>query len=181
MNILVLDLEMNQPSKKIIEIGYVIVSLDKQEEVLSRNILVNPHEPISPAITSLTGITNEMMETTQCELADAVNLMSLDFNSFSCIKFIATWGNGDFQHLRNRLKVQSDSLYMQFFDLFGYRFLDVKTLYQSWAIANSKPYRSGLRKSMKQMGLEFEGSAHTAVIDARNTWKVLSVLMSKFK
>jgi DNA polymerase III epsilon subunit-like protein len=57
-NFIALDLEMNQPSGKVIEVGVAIGNVN--DGVLEmRNWYVDPQEPIEEYITQLTGIDDE--------------------------------------------------------------------------------------------------------------------------
>lgn len=59
MKIIVLDLEMNQPSKKIIQIGAVEVQLPEGKITPFFSEIVNPGELPSAYISQLTGITTK--------------------------------------------------------------------------------------------------------------------------
>lgn len=63
MRLCVIDLEMNQPSHSIIQIGAVCYDTrqDKVRAVFSSNVRPGD-EQISPYITELTGITQEMVD-----------------------------------------------------------------------------------------------------------------------
>jgi len=54
-----LDLEMAQPSKKIIQIGAVVGNIVTGEILEKLSIIVNPKEQLTEFIINLTGITQE--------------------------------------------------------------------------------------------------------------------------
>ena len=54
-----LDLEMNQPSKKIIQIGACVGNISTGQIFEKLSVFVNPQERISSYITNLTKITQE--------------------------------------------------------------------------------------------------------------------------
>ena len=60
--VLSLDLEMNQPSNSIIQIGACIGSLATGTIVDQISIPINAQESLSPYITQLTGLTQEQVD-----------------------------------------------------------------------------------------------------------------------
>ena len=55
---LALDLEMNQPSGKIIQVGIAIGSAnDRRDQYITKKWYINPNEPLDQFIIDLTGIT----------------------------------------------------------------------------------------------------------------------------
>ena len=58
MKLTSLDLELNQPSGKIIQIGAVVGDTETGEITQRLRIYVNPGEPIAPFITELCAIAN---------------------------------------------------------------------------------------------------------------------------
>jgi hypothetical protein len=54
-----IDLEMNMPSQKIIQLGYVIGDPITGRVFVSRSLTINPNEILNPEITALTGILTE--------------------------------------------------------------------------------------------------------------------------
>lgn len=76
----VFDLEttgLKQAACEIIEIGAIKVNLDSDKHETFQ-VLVNPNVPIPRKITSLTGITNEMVEADGVEIREAIT----DFKGF---------------------------------------------------------------------------------------------------
>lgn len=161
-----LDLEMNQPSRSIIQIGAVIGNVTTGQILDKISIFINPHERIANHIVELTKITQEEVDN-GLELEEAYEkLKKMHEKYYSFINCI-TWGGGDSQELLNQLKKENPG-----FDgwCFGRRWIDAKTLFISWRLANSQPIQGGLARSMLKVGLRFNGQKHNAMDDAENTF-----------
>jgi len=171
MNLLFLDLELNQPSTKIIQVGYVIAN--PNEWLIKRSIYVNPHEKLDPRIIDLTGITQEQVDF-GFELSDAYQEICRDVVSFGCFINPVTWGGGDSEHLKKELGKGDEFI-------FGRRWIDAKTLFVAWALANGKPPMGGLSSSLKKFRLKFEGKRHDALDDAYNTMRIFWELLKYFE
>ena len=172
-----LDLEMNQPSGKIIQIGAVVGNFKTGEVLDKLSIIINPHEPINPYITNLTGITDDAIFDEGTDLLKGYELLSTMHQK--CQAFInpITWGGGDSQELYKQLT--------QMFVIdnwcFGRRWLDVKTLFIALRAGQDLPTQGGLAKSMTKFGLKFEGRKHNALDDAHNTFRFFCKLMQELK
>lgn len=173
MNIISIDLEMNQPSGKIIQLGYAIANTKTQKVLKTDSILVNPNEPISQEITKLTGIEQNMINDEGLSLSDAYKHMIYDINKYQVTKHPLQWGL-DHYELRKQLNLDWEDY------IFRARGHDIKSLYQLYQMSkpNSKTI-SGLKKSMEYIGLEWDykfGKPHNALADAHNTlltyWKI---------
>jgi inhibitor of KinA sporulation pathway (predicted exonuclease) len=86
-----------------------------------------------------------------------------------------TWGGGDSLCLRDQLGLAEERF------LFGRRFFDVKTLYQSYQLSQGQKIANGLSKAMAKMGLNFKGRKHTADADAENTFVFFCHMLKKFR
>lgn len=162
MKIISLDLEYNQPSEKIIEIGAVCGNLETGEVIDMYETQVNPEEELNPRITTLTGITQAMVER-----SPLLNIAGPDFLSWaeSHKEFpnFMTWGGGDSQDLRDQLSPEKWA--------FGNRWLDVKTAYIVYKQSQGTyKFRGGLAKSMITEGIPFKGKKHRALCDSYNTF-----------
>lgn len=182
MRVCVLDLEMNQPSGKIIEVGYVILDTDTGKLVDEPvSLIVDPHEELDPFIVKLTSITQEDVDA-GCELHTAYEHLVADMNKHQCCKRIVQWGNGDVAHLK--LEMTKRKLHpgydFDWNDIYDQNF-NAKIVYQSWAMTKGLSIRSGLAKSMTRMGLKFEGTKHRAVDDAYNTARIFMRLLAYFR
>ena len=168
-----LDLEMNQPSGKIISVGAVVGNITTGEILESLHVFVNPNETLAPCIIKLTGINQEDVDgaSTLLEAYEQLKAMHLKHEAF--INPI-TWGGGDSETLKEQLPLGTEWI-------FGRRWIDAKTLFISWRIANGQPNQSGLSRSMVKLGLAFEGRKHNAKDDAKNTWIIYCKLLQLLK
>lgn len=161
-----LDLEFNQPSNRIIQIGAVVGCLLSQK-ILSRfSTFVNPDEALNPFISELCGIAPEVL-TLAGNLAEAYAGMQDWLAPFNAERQLnpLTWGGGDSQLLKNQLGLQDRWA-------FGRRWLDVKTVYCAIQLSHGKQGVGGLKPSMRQVGLPFVGRSHDALADAHNTFRM---------
>ena len=172
-NVLVIDLELNQPSEKIIELGYVIGN-PKTNDILCRNaILVNPEERMADEIVELTGITQEMVDG-GTDLRSAYNAMVRDVDKHKAITVIHQWGVGDTHLLKRQLA--DDDIWR-----FGLRWLDVKALSQAHGIIHGVKFYGGLRKMAGRLGIQVSSQkAHRADYDAEMTFLLHSRLSRYF-
>jgi inhibitor of KinA sporulation pathway (predicted exonuclease) len=174
---MVLDCEFNQPSRKTIQIGAAIYDVRSGACHDHLDLYVNPYEPITPEITHLTGITDKHVEKAP-DIIEAWQILKEFHKKHKCFRNPLVWGSGvrndssalheeynAFQHLQ-------DANWRTEENFMGFRVVDAKTLYQSLMLFENRGYAGGLKESMKKLGLEFEGTAHNALTDARNTWKI---------
>ncbi len=176
-----LDLEMNQPSGRIIEVGAVVGDVVTGEIVDSLSYFVNPKEPISPFITELTTITDADVAAGG-SVYEAYETLKAFCDKWGACRTLYTWGGGDSVELKKQVEaerpgvfdpppVENDGTKARFF-FFGHRWEDMKTVYKMWGTANDVVGKAGLEKALQRLGLAFEGTPHRARDDAANTWKV---------
>lgn len=163
VNFLSLDLEMNQPSGKIIQVGAVVGNLRTGEIIDDLSVIVNPHETLNPFIIQLTGITPEMV-THGATLTEAYEHLTHMYKSHGCFTNPITWGGGDSLDLKQQLGDSATNW------PFGRRWLDVKTIFQFHQLARGQKLQAGLAKALTRVGLAFKGRKHDARDDARNTF-----------
>ncbi len=170
-----LDLEMNQPSRKIIQIGAVLGNV-KTGVIVSRfESKVNPGEPLDPRIVDLTKIT-------QCEvdaapaLAEAYVELCRWMAPYEGERVMnpVTWAGGDTETLRGELGLSEERW------PFGRRWIDAKTLFIAWRMAQGRATEGGLARSMTKLGLAFSGQKHNARDDAENTFRIYCALVRQF-
>lgn len=170
-----LDLEMNQPSGAIIQVGLAVGDLQTGACLGMLDVLVRPNEPLAPYIVELCGITDAMLDADGVSLAQAHARMLQFLAPFAATRQLnpLTWGGGDSDTLRRQLGEDGETW------TFGRRWIDTKTVYMAWQHAHGRDAKGGLRSSMKQMGLKFEGRAHTAAADAWNTFRMYRTLTQR--
>ena len=176
-NLLVaLDLEMNQPSGSIIQIGAVMGNVETGEILSSFETKVNAREELSPAIIALTKIKQAEVDRAP-PLIDAYRDLSLWLAGYAEHRVLnpVTWGGGDTETLRVQLGLELESW------AFGRRWVDAKTLYVAWRMAQGKEIAGGLAKSMTKLGLAFDGQKHNARDDAKNTFRMYRALLQQFQ
>lgn len=172
-----LDLEYNQPSGTIIQVGVAIGSASQnQQQYIVRRWNLQVDEPISEFITQLTGITNEDcsggVNLAQCaqELGDLLREQEVFVNP-------VTWGGGDSADLlRAFTQAQIE------FHHFGRRWIDVKTWTTLLSLARTRTatiQHGGLSKAMARHKLQFVGKAHRADIDAFNTLRLFFAILER--
>lgn len=169
-----LDLEFNQPSRKLIQVGLSIGSRDQREdEYRQYQWLVNPGESISPEITALTGISD----------SDVATGLGLAEMAFAVVDTLAregaylpnpvVWGEGDSPALREAF--QSAGVPYPF----GYRSIDIKGWHAYLALTKGESPRGALRETMRRYGLAFIGLPHRADVDAFNTLRFFFHLLQR--
>jgi inhibitor of KinA sporulation pathway (predicted exonuclease) len=178
------DLELEQPKtnhqtpdsvledEKIIQIGYVIYSLEPEFHIYKTNCLnINIGVPLSSFIKKLTGISDEDIAN-GISLNEAVEILKQDAKDFDTKRVLKQWGGGDQSALEKELGKSIG---------FGRSGCNIKHMYQVFAEANNINASGGLKKSLSKCGIKFEGSAHNAAADALNTAKMHYFLHKKLK
>lgn len=175
-----LDLELNSKRDgtipRIIQVGISIGSPVRPNDIQTYSWYLNPEEPITPFITQLTGITDEIIKTQSVshntvaqELGDLIKVNN-------CFPNPVTWGQGDATELKDEFNQRNID-----FPFFGRRIIDVKTFYVFNQIVNGKSPSGGLRKSMISYGLDFIGESHRADVDAMNTLRFFFYFLERQK
>jgi len=171
-NIISLDIEFEQPSQEIIQVGCVVGNLNSGQILQEYCKHVNIGKPISEYIQKLTGIRQSDIDngTTIYEIYEDLKKLHVEYNCFrNCI----CWGGGDSEAIRNALHLDNEIF------LFGRRWVDVKTVFISYMWSKGESPRSGLAKSLIRMGMSFNGSKHNAKDDARNTFYIYRKLLQE--
>jgi len=103
MRVVAVDLEMNQPSTRIIQIGAVCFQPDKGVLVDTFDRFVNPGEPIAPEIQTLTGIGDDNVRN-----MPTIGETSTEFSAFKQRLHISpigiVWGAGKSNDIRKNLR-----------------------------------------------------------------------------
>jgi inhibitor of KinA sporulation pathway (predicted exonuclease) len=172
-----LDLEMNQPSRRIIQIGACVGNIKTGAIFEKISLFVNPYERLNPYITDLTKITQEDVDNGYT-LEEAYRKLQDLHSKYGAFINCITWGGGDSQELLTQLKEDNPSFEGW---CFGRRWIDTKTLFVSWRFSQGQPIQGGLAKSMLKVGLKFEGQKHNATDDAVNTFKMYARMLRYMK
>lgn len=167
MKIIVLDLEMNQPSDLIIQIGAICLDLKTGTRLGGFDCFANPGELPSQFITELTGITTDDIES-----SPPLDQVLMDFwtwcEGMQCGMQLGAWG-GDVNELIEQSKtigIWKNRKYP--------KNLNIKELSKVYRAALPQSKKSGgLRATMEAFGMEFEGEQHRAYTDAYNTARLL--------
>lgn len=182
LDIVILDLEMNQPSGTIIEIGAVRFLRDGGIHPEKFDIIVNPNETLGTcqtrskgtiSITELTTITQEMIDKA-VQLDVAIQKMH-EWTSKESPNFVlAGWG-GDPSWLRTEV-VNKNIPYP-----FRNKSFDIKSMVVIIAALLGKKYKTdGLSSMMKCFNVKFEGTKHRADSDAYNTARLLQAAIVEY-
>lgn len=169
----VLDLEMNQPSNTIIQIGAVIIDISTNQVLWSGSYTVKTDEWLNPQISLLTGIDQEDLEEGM-PLLDAYAALRQAHIDHGAFINPVVWGGEDLPLLYKQLPEEAHKC-------FGRRWIDVKTLYSAYRIANGKRAKGGLSTALSSIGMKFEGRPHNAAADALNTARLFVKMLTKLK
>lgn len=174
MNRIALDLELEQPNtrsdtsdselseERIIQVGYVVFDDETGEiyKTVCKEVNIGV-DHISAFITKLTGVTTEMVKNGE-SLESVIDGLHEDRETYNASRKLLTWGGGDQPCIKKELR--DDYPWG-----FGFSSVNVKHLYQLHREAMGKNASGGLKKSMRHVGLTFEGKGHNAAVDAYNT------------
>ena len=162
---LALDLELAQPSGKIIQVGIAIGRADDRfENYITKKWYIDPNEPISDFIIGLTGITDADIRANAVSHETVARELSELIKEHNCFVNPVTWGGGDSVELLAEFSNRCVD-----FPHFGRRWIDVKTFYTLLMFAKNKKPSGGLASAMGAFKLQFKGTAHRADVDAANT------------
>jgi inhibitor of KinA sporulation pathway (predicted exonuclease) len=173
--IVALDLELNQPSGWVVQIGAVLGNVRTGKVVSQFDVKMNPGEPFSLRIAELTGISPQEIESAP-SLAEAGQALVAWIAPQDSVRLLnpLTWGGGDTETLRDQLGFATEQW------IFGRRWIDVKTLYVAWRMAQGKDISGGLARAMTKLGLSFRGRKHDALDDSLNTFRRYRALLAQF-
>jgi inhibitor of KinA sporulation pathway (predicted exonuclease) len=168
MKLLSLDLELNQPSGKIIQIGAVVGDTTNGDILERYRAYVDPKEPLQQFIIDLTGITETDIKSKGTDIVTAYKGLKDMHMRHDCFINPVTWGGGDSAELLEQLPANDGSIQWPF----GRRWIDAKTIHVTKMISQGQVFSGGLNKSMTRYNMKFQGRAHDALDDAENTWRL---------
>jgi inhibitor of KinA sporulation pathway (predicted exonuclease) len=173
-----LDLELNNKqdgtTPKIIQVGVSIGSPVRPDDIKTFSWYLDPEEEITPFITKLTGIDNQLIKEKAVPHQIVAEELGALININKCFVNPVTWGQGDADELKAEFRERNIH-----FPFFGRRILDIKTLYVFNQMVQGKSPSGGLRKSMLSYGIDFQGQSHRAEIDAKNTLRFFFYFLEK--
>lgn len=177
-NYFALDLELNNLSDgsvpRIIEVGVAIGSPRNPDSIVSVNWYLNPDGPISPFISKLTGITDEVISERSLPHKTVAKDLGALIDVYKCFPNPITWGQGDADELKAEFRERGID-----FPHFGRRIFDVKTIFVFDQIVKGNSPSGGLKKAMNMYGIKFQGEPHRASVDAVNTLRLFFHLVLK--
>ena len=182
-NFFAIDLELLNKKDgtvpKIIQVGVAISNISTPEDIKTFSWYLNPGEPITPFIQSLTGITDEIIQEKSVDHQTVAKELGELLKVYDVFTNPCVWGGGKGNDA-TELKDEFDERGINF-PFFGRRVIDVKTIYVFNQIVKGRTKSGGLRKSMASYGLDFIGTAHNAEYDALNTLRFFFHLLERQK
>jgi inhibitor of KinA sporulation pathway (predicted exonuclease) len=181
-NFISIDLELNNKqdgtTPKIIQVGVSIGSPVRPDDIKTFSWYLDPEEKISPFITKLTGIDNQLIKEKAVPHQIVAEELGALININKCFVNPIVWGGGGEGNDATELKDEFRERNIDF-PFFGRRVVDVKTLYVFNQMVQGKSPSGGLRKSMISYGIDFQGQSHSAEIDALNTLRFFFYFLEK--
>lgn len=179
-----LDLELNSKNDgttpRIIQVGVAWGSPIRPEEIETYSWYLDPEESITPFITQLTGITDEIIQEKSVPHDKLAEELGMLISWEKCFVNPLVWGGNDKFSDATELKDEFRERNIEF-PFFGRRVIDVKTLYVFNQMVRGKTPSGGLRKSMISYGLDFIGQSHNAEYDALNTLRFFFYFLQRQK
>lgn len=164
-NFISLDLEMNKPSGKIIQVGICVANFNGGYEPLLKKWYIDPNEDVTEYITQLTGITNDDIKTHSVTHQQMATELSDIIKGYDCYTNPVTWGGGDYELLLSEIKQHTGEKFIDF----GRRYIDVKTIFTFMEMCKGNMKKAALKSALGRRKMQFIGEAHRADVDAHNT------------
>jgi DNA polymerase III epsilon subunit-like protein len=189
-----LDLELNQPSNKIIQIGAAKFNILTGEVYKKFKHYVKIDEPLCTDknichIPKLTGITDEILEQKGTDLITAYRALRefhdepvvINGKEERAMLNPVVWGGDDSRCIKEQVAAAGYEFNNKNHYCFGHRIFDTKTIFQLLQIANHESIKGGLKQACKKWDIKFEGRAHDATVDAYNTAKLMHKLFLEIR
>ena len=152
---------------EIIEIGIAVVDFKTKEVIESDSIIVKPkYSEISYFCTELTTITPEFIEQHGIPFPDACKILREKFKSKQ--RLFCSWGKYDYNQINNDCRLHGIEFPM------GREHYNLKPLF---SFKHGLTEDKGVDTALQYLGLEFEGTHHRGVDDAKNIAKILKTML----
>lgn len=175
MNFIFLDLEMNQPSNKIIQVGWTVGDPVSGRSYSIQGRYVKLDETLSPIISNLCGIEQITLDKAGTLVQAYLDLHD-DHIRYETCGTVVTWAKGDLALLRKQLPPNTVPW------PFGQHYIDAKNLYQSWKLIHDADHlKGGLARALTKFKIPFEGRKHNSKDDAYNTFRIYHRLLQEFR
>jgi len=143
-----------ESGEKIIQMGYVAFEITSNP---TPNILqqgtVHLHypQPLSQFIKTLTSIEDEDCQSSIYTATDALLILQSVKRQYECSRQLIQWGGGD------DISLLKESIFSSLNGDLGFASssINVKHLFQAYALANNIEQKGGLSKSMGKIGISF--------------------------
>jgi inhibitor of KinA sporulation pathway (predicted exonuclease) len=201
MRFIALDTEIEQPYTredtkdsftavpKLIQVGIVVFEIAEEEPVIihSETMNINYNYPLSAFIKTLTSITDEDVNESENSALDAVTRLRHLQQLFDTSRQLVEWGSGDVTFITEQAELTETAMNSVYG--FARSTINVKVLFQVYAMMNGKKRQGGLSSSMTKVGLQFKGTRykdknkgkHWAEADALNTARIFNKLCNLYK
>lgn len=151
---------------EIIEIGIAVVDLKTKELLETDSIIVKPKtSTISEFCTELTTITQEMIDEQGVSFEEACKILTNKFKSNR--RLWASWGKYDYNQIQNDCKLNKVDFPM------GRDYYNLKPLF---SIKHSLGHDLGVATALEHLEMEFEGTHHRGIDDAKNIARIFKTM-----
>jgi inhibitor of KinA sporulation pathway (predicted exonuclease) len=172
---LALDLEMNQPSGKIIQVGIAIGDVDmRYDDYFVKSWYIDPKEEISSFITQLTGISSSTIRGEAFSHEYVARELSAVINQYKPFINPVVWGHNDSDDLSKEFSQNNVD-----FGHFGQRCIYVKTWHTYLMLSRAKSVGGSLKDACASHDINFIGLEHRADVDAKNTLALFFKLLRR--
>ena len=185
MKICSIDIECNQPSGRIIQIGASVWDLQALREVDAFNKFIDPNEPINwdhklrggdgdTTLGDLLPFNQTIMDCFALPQKEALGEFWSWFEQIKCKKVIQ-WGRHDMACIVNDSKLARVAAR-------NYEEFDIKKVYKIlYQPAFRLHKKMGLQSAIVANGMEFRGDPHNAYCDAYNTAKLFAKMFTRLR